>query len=57
MKKSRIVFLFMMFILFATGCGKDNEDSIVKKLNNNLKEIDGYKLSGDLTLADIKNPI
>ena len=55
MKKSRIVFLFMMFILFATGCGKDNEDSIVKKLNNNLKEIDGYKLSGDLTIYNSNN--
>ena len=55
MKKTRIVFLFMMFILFATGCGKENEDSIVKKLNNNLKEIDGYKLSGDLTIYNSNN--
>ena len=44
-----------MFIFFVTGCGKESEDSIVKKLNGNLKAMDSYKLSGDLTIYNSNN--
>lgn len=55
MRKIRLVFLVVMFIFFVTGCGKESEDSIVKKLNGNLKAVDSYKLSGDLTIYNSNN--
>ena len=55
MKKYRLLFLFVMFVLFITGCGKESEDSIVKKLNSNLKDMNSYKLSGDLTIYNSNN--
>ena len=55
MRKIRLVFLVVMFIFFVAGCGKESEDSIVKKLNGNLKAMDSYKLSGDLTIYNSNN--
>ena len=55
MKKIRLIGIVLLFIIFLTGCGKENEDNIVKKLNNNLKEIDNYMLSGDLVIYNSNN--
>lgn len=35
---------------FLVGCGNESEDNIVKKINNSLKDIESYRLAGDLTI-------
>jgi len=50
MKKRFLCFLTMFLFLFVVGCSKENEDSVVKKMKNNMKDIESYYLSGDLSI-------
>lgn len=50
MKKFCLLFLAAFMVLFLVGCSKNDEGSIVKNINNTLKEMDSYYLSGDLSI-------
>lgn len=50
MKKRYLLFFTAFLFLFVVGCSKDNEESVVKRINNNMKDVDSYYLSGDLSI-------
>jgi len=50
MKKVYFVFVLLFLSLIMVGCGKNDEDSVVKKINNNLKNMESYYLDGELTI-------
>ena len=50
MKKIFLVVLATVFFLI--GCSTNDEDSVVKKINNSLNDIDSYYLSGDLSIQN-----
>lgn len=50
MKKVSLLFLSIIIFVFLIGCAKNDEESVVKNINNNLKDIDSYHLAGDLSI-------
>ncbi len=50
--KKIFVFLMLISILFLTGCGKENAESVFKDLTNKINKLNGYTLSGSL---EVKN--
>ena len=44
------IFVFMMLIglMFLTGCGKDNAESVFKDLTKKISNLNGYTISGVL---------
>jgi len=49
-------FVFLSFcILFFTGCGKDDSDSVIKDLTKKIEGIDSYHLSGVLEIINNEN--
>ena len=50
--KKVFVFLVLIGIIFITGCGKNNAESVLKDLTNKINKLNGYTLKGVL---DVKN--
>lgn len=50
MKKICLLLFTTLFFLF--GCSNDSEDSVVKKINDDLKDIESYYLCGDLSIRN-----
>ena len=50
--KKIFVMVVIICMIFLTGCGKDNADSVFKNFTNKIGKIDGYIISGVL---DVKN--
>lgn len=50
MKKIYKIILTTFLFLFVVGCSKENEDSVVKDIKSNMKDMDSYYLSGDLSI-------
>ena len=49
----KIFFMVVIIcIIFLTGCGKDNAESVFKDFTNKISKLDGYKISG---ILDVKN--
>ncbi len=42
----------MLLLVLCTGCGKYGKKDVVKDLNKKLKDINGYKLEGDLEIVN-----
>lgn len=49
-KKFLIVFLTIIFIM--TGCGRNNDTDIVKKIEKKIKAMDSYQISGVLSITN-----
>lgn len=49
-KKFLIIFLTIVFIL--TGCGKNSDTDIVKKIEKKIKAMDSYQISGVLSITN-----
>lgn len=50
--KKIFVMLVIICMIFLTGCGKDNKDTVFKNFTNKISKLDSYKISGVL---DVKN--
>lgn len=50
MKKKYFLYIVLLFLIFLVGCDKNSESGIVKKIKNNLNDMESYYLSGDLTI-------
>ena len=53
--KKIFVFLMLMTIIFITGCGKDNVESVFKDLTNKINKLNGYTLTGVLEVKNNSN--
>ena len=51
------IFVFMMLIglMFLTGCGKDNAESVFKDLTKKISNLNGYTISGVLEVKNNNN--
>ena len=53
--KKIFVFLMLVGIIFLTGCGKNNAESVFKDLTNKINKLNGYTLSGVLEVKNNNN--
>lgn len=48
--KKKIIFLLVIIVLLITGCGKNDENKVLKKVKNNIDKYDKYEVKADLEL-------
>ena len=53
--KKIFVFLMLMGIIFMTGCGKNNAESVFKDLTNKINKLNAYTLTGVLEAKNNSN--
>ena len=53
--KKVFVFLVLIGIIFITGCGKNNAESVLKDLTNKINKLNGYTLKGVLEVKNNNN--
>ena len=48
----RIVIVLMLICIFLTGCGKNGQSTVTKRIINNYKKSNGYKIEADLEVMN-----
>ena len=48
----RIVIVLMLICIFLTGCGKNSQSTVTKRIINNYKKSNGYKIEADLEVMN-----
>src|SRR5699024_6263496 len=50
--KRQIMFLVLigLFVIFAAGCGDKSQESVVKKIEGKLADINGYKVQAEMVM-------
>ncbi len=52
-KMKKLFLIICLFLLiFVTGCGKTNEENVIKKLTNKVDGLKAYQLSGELSISN-----
>ena len=44
------IFLFLTIVILLTGCGKNNENKVLKKVKNNIDKYEKYEIKADMEL-------
>ena len=52
MKKNLMFIIIILLIFTMTGCRKNSENQVIKKLNNKIEKLNSYKLSGVLEITN-----
>ena len=48
----RIIVILILICTFLTGCGKNSQSSVTKKIVNNYNKSSGYKIEADLEIMN-----
>lgn len=50
--KKLFLIICLISLIFITGCGKTNEENVIKKLNDKVGGLKAYQLSGELSISN-----
>ena len=53
--KKIFVLVMLVFIMFLTGCGKDNAESVLKDFTNKINKLNSYTIKGVLEVKNNKS--